>query len=137
MVTAVNVWSNTWLPVIVTVPPKTGVDWVEIAVGLLAGDAEWVVVSARRWVKLYDVPDESPVKALEGCHEPVPMRYSHPGTVASVMLVVVLLDMVGAAGAAWAILATVTVLPEVTLPVQFAAVTTTLTTLFISSTTNL
>jgi hypothetical protein len=53
------------------------------------------------------------------------MLYSQPETVFSVMLVEVWLAIVGAAGAVCVALVTVAVAAEVTLPVQFAAVTVT------------
>ena len=51
------------------------------------------------------------------------MLYSQPETETSVMLVVVLLSKVGAAGAVCAAFATVAELVEVTVPVVLAAVT--------------
>ena len=87
----------------------------------LALETKCVAVSFKRCVKLYDVPAVKPVKSGLSCHEPVPLRYSAPLTSVSVMLVVVLLAIVGAAGVVCAALATADVAEDVTLPVQFEA----------------
>ena len=138
-VTAVRVWSKVAVPVIVTVPERAGVDAVAVLkfAAVLADDAAWVVVSFKRYVKEYDVPAVKPVNSGLSCHAPVPLRYSAPLTVVSVMLVVVLLAIVGAAGAVCAAFATAAVADEVTEPVQLVADTTTEMVLAMSAATNL
>jgi len=115
------------VPLIVTVPDNAGVAAVAVLndADALALDAKCVVVSFKRCVKLYDVPAVKPVNSGLSCHEPVPLRYSAPLTSVSVMLVVVLLAIVGAAGVVCAALATAAVADDVTLPVQLLADTTT------------
>lgn len=74
------------------------------------------------------------VNWVDVCHDVPPfLLYSHPEMAVSVMLVAVLPDEVGAEGAVCVALVTDAVFPEVTLPVQLAAVTTTLITLPISA----
>ena len=127
VVTAVKVWSKVAVPLIVTVPDNAGVVAVAVlndALALIA-DAKCVVVSFKRCVKLYDVPAVSPLNVGESCHAPVPLRYSAPLTVVSVMLVVVLLAIVGAVGVVCAAFAIAAVAADVTLPVQLLAETTT------------
>ena len=55
----------------------------------LAPEAVCVAVSFNRCVKLYDVPAVNPSKVGLSCHASVPLRYSAPLTVDSVILVVV------------------------------------------------
>ena len=92
---------------------------------MLMLDALCVAVSFRRCWKAYDVPAVNPLKVGLSCHAPVPLRYSAPATVVSVMLVCVLLAIVGAEGVVCEALATAAVADEVTLPVRLPAVTTT------------
>ena len=106
---------------------------VVIDVVELAGDAKRVVVSALRALKEYEVLGDSPENVVADCHELSFLSYSHPVMVLSVMLVDVLLDSVGAEGAVCVALVTDAVFPEVMLPVQLAAVTTTLIAFPISS----
>ena len=103
---------------------------------VLSPDAACVFVSFNRCVKLYDVPAVNPLNCGPSCHAPFPLRYSALFTVVSVMLFVVLLAIVGAAGAFCAALATVAVAADVTLPVQLLAVTLTFTVLPTSAAAN-
>ena len=66
------------------------------------------------------------LNAGDGWYVPPFMLYSQPETVLSVMFVAVEDANVGAAGAVCGAFVTVAVLGEVTLPLQFAAATTTL-----------
>ena len=91
----------------------------------LSLETKCVAVSFNRCVKPYAVPAVSPVKVGLSCHAPVSLRYSAPLTSVNVMLVVVLLFIVGAAGVVCAAFATAAVADDVTLPVQLLAVTTT------------
>jgi len=127
VVTAVKVCPNVAVPLIVTVPESAGVAAVAVLndADALALDTKCVAVSLSRCVKLYDVPAVKPVNSGLSCHEPVPLRYSAPLTSVSVMLVVVLLAIVGAAGVVCAALATAAVADDVTLPVKLPADTTT------------
>ena len=102
----------------------------------LFADAKCVSVSFKRCVKLYDVPAVNPVKVGLSCHVPVPLRYSAPLTSVSVMLVVVLLAIVGAAGVFCAAFATAAVADDVTLPVKLVAATTTVIVCVMSACTN-
>ena len=108
------------VPLIVTVPDNAAVAVLNDALGL-SPEIKCVAVSFKRCVKLYAVPAVSPVNVGLSCHEPVPLRYSAPLTMVSVILVVVLLAIVGAAGVVCAALATADVAEDVTLPVQFEA----------------
>ena len=124
VVSAVRVCPNRGVPVMVTVPAKTA-DMVEnVAVGL-AGESRWVAVSVNRWVKVYAVAGFNPEKMGEDWYVPPLTLYSQPATVFNVMLLVVLLAIVGAVGAACVAFPTVAVAAEVMLPVQFAAETVT------------
>ena len=123
---AVNVCPNTALPVMETVPLKFARS-VENAADGLFGEAKCVAVSARRWMNVYDVFGVNPSNTGDDCHDVPAFRlYSQPETLVSVILVGAPLDLVGAEGAVWLAFATAAVLEDVTLPLQFAAVTTTL-----------
>ena len=78
----------------------------------------------------------NPLKVVDVCHAPPSLLYSQPAMVVSVMLVGVLLDEVGAGGAAWVAFVTVAVAAEVTLPSQLAAVTVTVMVAPMSAATN-
>ena len=65
-----------------------------------AGEGICVGVSSMRASKLYAVFGVNPLNVTDVCHAPPFIRYSQPVIVLSVMLVVVLLNIVGAGGAA-------------------------------------
>ena len=77
-------------------------------------------------MKVYDVLGVRLVNVGDDCHEPLPTLYWQSETAVSVILVGVLLSIVGADGAVCSAFLTAAVLGDVTLPVQFADVTTTL-----------
>ena len=104
----------------------TGMVGVVNAADELIGEARCVAVSALRWVNVYDVFGVNPVNDGDDCHVPPLILYSQPSTMVSVMLVDVLPSLAGAAGASWVAFTTADVPDEVTLPLQFAAVITTL-----------
>ena len=124
------------VPLIVTEPDNAGMAAVlKFALGLSA-ETKCVSVCFSRCVNWYDVLAVRPSNSGLSCHEPVPLRYSALVTAVSVMLVVVLLAIVGAAGVVAVALATVAVAADVTLPVQLLAETLTFTVLPTSAAAN-
>ena len=98
-VLAVKVCPNIALPLMDTVPLSVACPVVNDA-GELAGEAKCVAVSAVRCVNVYDVFGVKPVNAGDDCHvAPPSLLYSQPETVLSVILVVVLPNIAGTAGA--------------------------------------
>jgi len=108
----------------VTEPDNAAVAVLNDALGL-SPEIRCVAVSFNLCVNEYDVPAVSTPNVGLSCHAPFPLRYSALFTAVSVMLFVVALAIVGAAGVLCAALATAAVAPDVTLPVKFVADTVT------------
>ena len=100
VVFAVSVCPNTAVPVIVTVPASVALSVVNVLGSLLGLALYCVVVSLRRAINVYSVSGSRKSKVVEDCQvAPLSLEYSAYSIVLSIIVVAVLDDRVGAAGA--------------------------------------